>query len=134
MKKSKLLIDILTTKPKKPVVAAYQEVRYIWTCECGEKNTLPPIPPYDAKPCGACGMEVLIGEIRLACRGVMKKLKVVEEKVDATTEREFFVEIVKRETDEVMSRMGPMAERKADKVRSGASINLNHDEYFVRIV
>jgi hypothetical protein len=46
----------------------------------------------------------------------------------------FYVEIVKKATGEVVQRMGPMLERKADRVESGASINLNHDEYFTRIV
>jgi hypothetical protein len=46
----------------------------------------------------------------------------------------FFVEIVERSTGAVVKRMGPMNERKADKVESGASINLNHDDYFTRIV
>ena len=46
----------------------------------------------------------------------------------------FFVEIVKASSGKVVERMGPMSERKADKVESGASINLNHEEYFTRIV
>jgi hypothetical protein len=46
----------------------------------------------------------------------------------------FYVEIVKTSSGEVVERMGPMSERKADKVESGASINLNHEKYFTRIV
>lgn len=46
----------------------------------------------------------------------------------------FYVEIVKASSGEVVKRMGPMSERQADKVESGASINLNHKEYFTRIV
>jgi hypothetical protein len=47
----------------------------------------------------------------------------------------FYVEIVKDgPPEEVVKRMGPMHERRADKVADGASINLNHDEYSVRIV
>jgi hypothetical protein len=46
----------------------------------------------------------------------------------------FFVEIINKSTGEVIKKMGPMSEGKADKVESGASINLNHDEYFTRIV
>jgi hypothetical protein len=46
----------------------------------------------------------------------------------------FFVEIINKATGEVVEKMGPMSEREADKVKSGASINLNHDEYFTRIV
>ena len=47
---------------------------------------------------------------------------------------QYFVEIVRYETDEVVKRMGPMDERKADKVDSGANINLNHDGYYTRII
>lgn len=46
----------------------------------------------------------------------------------------FFVEIVEKETNQVVKRMGPMNERKAEKVELGASINLNHQDYFTRIV
>ena len=46
----------------------------------------------------------------------------------------FYVEIVALVSGEVVKRMGPMSERKADKIESGASINLNHEEYFTRIV
>ena len=53
---------------------------------------------------------------------------------EAREERMFFVEIVKASSGKVVERMGPMSERKAYKVESGASINLNHEEYFTRIV
>ena len=46
----------------------------------------------------------------------------------------FYVEIVKASSGEVVTGMGPMSERKADKVEAGAAINLNHEEYFTRIV
>ena len=46
----------------------------------------------------------------------------------------FYVEIVKASSGEVVKRMGPMSERQADKVESGVAINLNHEEYFTRIV
>ena len=46
----------------------------------------------------------------------------------------YYVEIVAYEDDEVASRMGPMSERKANKVDAGANINLNHEEYYTRIV
>jgi len=46
----------------------------------------------------------------------------------------FFVEIVLISTGEVVKRLGPVNERKADKVESGVKINLNHAEYFTRIV
>lgn len=45
-----------------------------------------------------------------------------------------YVEIVNTTTDEVVKRMGPMNERTAERVESGANINLNHDEYHTRIV
>ena len=46
-----------------------------------------------------------------------------------------YVEIVKfGELEEVVRRMGPMPEWKADKVAAGAEINLNHEDYFTRIV
>ncbi len=47
---------------------------------------------------------------------------------------QFYVKIVKYGTEEVVKRMGPMSERQADKVDSGVNINLNHEEYFTRIV
>lgn len=50
---------------------------------------------------------------------------------------EFYVEIVKRANDDdpesIVKVMGPMSERKADRVADGASINLNHADYFVRV-
>lgn len=47
---------------------------------------------------------------------------------------DYYVEIVAFKGNKVVKRMGPMYERKADKVDSGANINLNHKEYFTRIV
>jgi hypothetical protein len=47
---------------------------------------------------------------------------------------DYYVEIVRFADDEVVQRMGPMSERQADQVDSGANINLNHDDYFTRIV
>lgn len=47
---------------------------------------------------------------------------------------EKYVEIVHDESGEVMTRMGPMGERAAEKTEGGASINLNHAEYSIRIV
>lgn len=46
---------------------------------------------------------------------------------------DYYVEIVERDTEEVVKRMGPMGQRKADKVKGGAEINLNHAEFFVRV-
>ena len=45
-----------------------------------------------------------------------------------------YVEIVEIATDKVIKRMGPMSEKKAERIENGASINLNREEYFVRIV
>ena len=46
----------------------------------------------------------------------------------------WFVEIVETATDKVIKRMGPMSEVKAERVESGASINLDHDNFFTRMV
>lgn len=54
--------------------------------------------------------------------------------IDMEKEMGHYVEIVKFDGEEVVKRMGPMSERQADKVSSGASRNLNHDEYFIRTV
>lgn len=45
-----------------------------------------------------------------------------------------FVEIFEDETEDVMSRMGPMTRHKAEKVEAGARINLNEDKFSIRIV
>lgn len=48
----------------------------------------------------------------------------------------YFVEIVKYgDLEEVVKKMGPIAtERQADKIDSGVNINLNHEDYYTRIV
>ena len=52
--------------------------------------------------------------------------------------KQYYVEIVERGVNPSVNimakRMGPMSERKAERVRSGAMINLNLDNYYVRIV
>lgn len=45
-----------------------------------------------------------------------------------------YVEIYRFSDGCIESRMGPMSERSAEKVQRGAMINLNHDEWGVRIV
>lgn len=45
-----------------------------------------------------------------------------------------FVEIVRYEGGEVVKRMGPMSRHSAEKVDDGANINLNHEQFFTRIV
>ena len=48
---------------------------------------------------------------------------------------EFYVEIVKYgDPEEVEKRMGPMGERRADKVDDGVNRNLDHEHYYTRIV
>lgn len=46
----------------------------------------------------------------------------------------FYVEIVNSKTEEVVERLGPMPQRKADRTEDGVNINLNHIEFFTRIV
>ena len=46
----------------------------------------------------------------------------------------FIVEIVKYEGGEVIKRFSPMSERQAERVDDGININLNHEEYYTRIV
>ena len=46
----------------------------------------------------------------------------------------YYVQIVEEKTGEVAKSMGPMSWEKAEKVENGANINLNHEEYFTRIV
>jgi len=49
--------------------------------------------------------------------------------------RDTFVEIVKYgDPEEVVKRVGPMSERKAEKVDSGININLNYEQFFTRII
>ena len=45
-----------------------------------------------------------------------------------------YVEIVEDSTGEVVKRMGPMNAGKADRVENGASINLNHERFSIRII
>lgn len=47
---------------------------------------------------------------------------------------QYYVEIINRETGEVVKRIGPMSGRTADRVFVGALINLNHDEYQLKMV
>ncbi len=47
---------------------------------------------------------------------------------------QYFVQVRKRGTDEVVKQFGPHDERQAEKIEHGISINLNHDEYYTEIV
>ncbi len=49
-------------------------------------------------------------------------------------ESQFYVEVVNAKTNEFSRRIGPMSERKADRVESGVLINLNNEDYFTRIL
>jgi len=50
----------------------------------------------------------------------------------------YYVEIVAFARDgkpeEVVNRMGPMSEKKADLVEAGVSRNMNHEDYYSRTV
>ena len=46
----------------------------------------------------------------------------------------FFVEIVKYGETKPEKQIGPVTMRAALKIQDGADINLNHDDYFTRIV
>jgi len=46
----------------------------------------------------------------------------------------FHVEIVRFKDKKVVKRMGPLPERQAERVDDGANINLNHEEYYTRLV
>lgn len=45
----------------------------------------------------------------------------------------YYVLIIKYDTEQAVKTMGPMSERKADKVDSGANISLNHEYYYTVI-
>jgi hypothetical protein len=47
---------------------------------------------------------------------------------------DYYVEVVSYETGEVVKRMGPMSENKADKVESGFDRNLNHEKFYTRVI
>lgn len=46
---------------------------------------------------------------------------------------QYVVDIIEDATGKVVRRMGPTGQREADQVARGASINLNHDAYSVRV-
>lgn len=49
-------------------------------------------------------------------------------------EEQFFVEVVEFETDKIERRLGPMSERKADRVEDGILSTLDLDRYYTRVV
>ena len=48
--------------------------------------------------------------------------------------KEFYVEIVSIEGDNVVKRIGPSSRHLAEKIEDSIFINLNHDEYYTQIV
>lgn len=48
--------------------------------------------------------------------------------------KDYYVEIYKLESGEVVRKMGPHSESRANRIADGASINLNHDTHAVRVV
>ena len=71
------------------------------------------------------------------CR--MRAVKIVppgelkDSSLSARDHVECYVEVVKRDTSEVVKRLGPMSVSKADAVRDGMSRNLNHERFYVRL-
>jgi hypothetical protein len=49
-----------------------------------------------------------------------------------SNEATHYVEVVDSETGKVVETLGPMTERKADRVDQGIQINMNHERYFTR--
>lgn len=47
-------------------------------------------------------------------------------------DKSHYVEVVETQTEKVVKRLGPMSERKAEKVERGLEINLNHQRFYVR--
>ncbi len=45
---------------------------------------------------------------------------------------DYYVEVVKFGSDEIVRKLGPFTERKAEKVDIGLNINLNHEEFYTR--
>jgi len=46
----------------------------------------------------------------------------------------YYVEIVKYDNEEIIKRIGPMSKKKAERVDNGVNINLNHKDYYTKIV
>jgi len=43
---------------------------------------------------------------------------------------DFYVVIIRYKNNKIVKKMGPMTEREADRVDFGASVNLNHEEFY----
>jgi hypothetical protein len=48
--------------------------------------------------------------------------------------KQYYVQIVKFDGEEVVKEIGPLGDRQASKVDRGANINLNHERFYTRIV
>ena len=46
----------------------------------------------------------------------------------------YYIEVVEYESGEVVSRMEASSEREAEKIDRGVNINLNHENYYTRIM
>jgi hypothetical protein len=46
----------------------------------------------------------------------------------------YMVEVIDRKTNESVKTMGPMTERKAERVERGLLINLDDENYYVQVV
>ncbi len=46
----------------------------------------------------------------------------------------FYIEVIEYESGAVVSRMEASSERRAEKIDRGVNINLNHEDYYTRIV
>ena len=49
-------------------------------------------------------------------------------------DEKWYVQIVEYETDKVVKQMGPFPEKWAEKMDRGANINLNHENYYTKIM
>lgn len=47
--------------------------------------------------------------------------------------KNFVVQVIAYDDNEVVKEMGPMSERKAERVDDGVNINLNHDAFYTLI-
>lgn len=61
----------------------------------------------------------------------MDRIKVF---VETIVNDKVYVEIVEYNTGKVIKRMGPMTRHSAERVDDGVNINLNHEEFYTRIV
>jgi hypothetical protein len=80
---------------------------------------------------------ILDGEMRTGVETLAPvglSLTRTQRKAKPMTNQSFYVEIVETSTGNVIKRMGPSSERSADRVANGAERNLNHSDYFVRVV